>query len=69
VSAIFQADGETIDPGNALVVAFVAAFVANAVDRNGNAIGFGANGTRIRRRMRRRFTIFTKDPALTGPGE
>jgi hypothetical protein len=69
IAAIFQADGETVDPANAAVVAFVAAFIANAVTSAGGAIGFGANGTRIRRKMHRRFSIFTKDPALTGPGE
>lgn len=66
---IFLADGETVDPANTDVVAFVAAVIANCVTAEGNAIAFGANGTRIRRKMHRKFNIFTKDPALTGPGE
>lgn len=69
IAAIFLADGETIDPSNTLVTAFVSAYVANAVSRDGVAITFGAFGTRIRRKMHRRFSIFTKNPSLSGPGE
>lgn len=69
LASIFLADGETVDPTNTAVVAFVSAVVANCVSQNGEAITFGAFGTRIRRKMRRKLTIFIKDPALTGPGE
>lgn len=69
LAAIFLADGETIDPANTLVTAFTSAVVANTVSRDGVAITFGAFGTRIRRKMHRKFNIFTKNPALTGPGE
>lgn len=68
IEAIFLADGETVDPANTLVVAFSSAFIANAVSQNGEAITFGAFGTRIRRKIHRKGTNFTKNPALTGPG-
>lgn len=67
-AALFQADGETIDNSNALVIAYVAEIIADTVTRDGEAIGFGANGTRVRRKTHRRFGNFTKNPALTGPG-
>jgi hypothetical protein len=69
LEAIFLADGETVDPANTAVVAFVAAVIANATNRNGNAIAFGANGVRKRVKLRRRLNIFLKNPALTGPDE
>jgi hypothetical protein len=69
VSGIFLADGETVDPANTLVVAFVSAVIADAVSQSGQALAFGAFGTRIRRKMRRRINIFTKNPALSGPDE
>jgi hypothetical protein len=68
-STIFLADGETVDPANTDVVAFVSAVIANAVTRNGEVIGFGAFGTRIRRKLHRKLTIFVKNPDETGPGE
>jgi len=69
LEAIFLADGETVDPSNTAVTAFTSAVVANTVGRTGTAITFGAFGTRIRRKMRRRINIFTKDPSLSGPDE
>jgi hypothetical protein len=69
VAAIFLADGETVDPANTAVVAFVSAVIANAVDRNGNAIAFGAVGIRQRVKIRRKLTVFTKTPSLSGPDE
>lgn len=68
-SAIFLADGETVDPANALVVTYVAAIIANTITRDGEVVAFGAFGTRLRRKMHRKLTIFVKNPALTGPGE
>lgn len=70
VAAIFLPDGETIDPGNALVGAFATAVTANATSRAGDPITFGSGlGTRIRRKMHRRLTIFVKDPSLNEPAE
>lgn len=69
IEAIFQADGETIDNSNTLVVAFVAAMIANAVTRDNEAIAFGANGVRARVKMRRRANIFVFAPDLVGPEE
>jgi hypothetical protein len=51
------------------VVAFVSAVIANATDRNGNAIAFGAFGVRQRRKLQRKLSIFTKDPTLSEPAE
>lgn len=69
IAAIFKTDGETIDATNTAVIAFVSAMIANATDANGNAIAFGANGTRLRRKIRRRLNIFVKDSSLSGPAE
>jgi len=69
IAAIFLADGETIDTTNTLVVAFVSAYIANAFSRTGVAITFGAQGTRIRRKMHRRANIFVLDPSLVGTEE
>lgn len=67
-AAIFQADGETIDYGNAAVAAFVGAYVANAVTRDGAHITESIGGGRTRARTRRRFNVRTRNPALTGQG-
>lgn len=69
IAAIFMADGETVDPANTTVVTWVSAVIANVVSRSGEAFAFGAFGTRLRRKMHRKLTIFLKDPALTGPDE
>lgn len=68
-AAIMSADRETVDPANGLVATFVAALVAAGASRDGVAIDSFVGGIRIRRRFKRKFTIFTKNPALTGPGE
>ncbi len=69
LAAIFLADLETVDPSNAAVTAFVAAMEAVACSRDGSAITTFIGGIRLRRKMPRRFNIFTKNPAETGPGE
>lgn len=68
-AAIFQADGQTVDPTNTDVVAFVAAIIANATNTNGAAIAFGGFGVRARRKLQRKQTIFWLNPAETGPDE
>lgn len=68
-SSIFLADGETVDPANTDVVAYTSAVVANAFSRDDIAVTFGGFGIRKRVKLRRKLTIFTKDPTLTGPGE
>jgi hypothetical protein len=67
--AIFDADGETVDKTQADVVTFTSALVANAVNRNGIAIGFFVGGIRIRRKLHRKLTIFVLDPSLNEPAE
>jgi hypothetical protein len=47
----------------------VSAVIANGVSQSGQVLAFGAFGTRIRRKLRRKLSIFTKDPTLTGPDE
>jgi hypothetical protein len=67
-ASIFQADAETIDYANADVAAFVAAYTAGAVTRDGVRITESIGGGRIRSRTRRRFNVRTRNPALTGQG-
>lgn len=66
-SAIFLADGRTVDPANALVVAYAAAVIANVVDADGNAVAFGPTGSRTRSRTKRKLGSLTKNPQLTTP--
>lgn len=66
--AIFLADGETVDPANALVIAFVADMLAAGASRDGVALSSFIGGTRDATRLKRKFNIFTRNPALTGPG-
>lgn len=68
-TAIFLADGETVDPANGLVTTFAAAVVAAGASRDGAAISTFIGGIRVRRKFQRKFNIFTRNPALTGPGE
>lgn len=67
-SAIFMADGETVDPANGLVTAFVTAMLAGAASRDGVALASYIGGTLAFSPMQRRYNIFTKNPALSGPG-
>lgn len=75
VSAIFLADGMTVNPANALVVALnsvvlnagAATFFVSNRDQNGYSIFAG--GLRTRVRNQRRINIFTRNPAETGPAE
>lgn len=68
-SAIFLADGETVDSSQTDVAAV-------NTDMNTFVYGFFTDtapltfvgGTRVRRKAIRRFNIWTKNPALTGPG-
>lgn len=69
-AAIFMADDETVDPANADVLALAAAFVADQVaSRDGSLIASFIGGIRVRRKFQRKFNIFTRNPAETGPGE
>jgi hypothetical protein len=73
--AIFLADGETVDPANGLVTAFVTAMTTAGAGPSffsstaGNAITFFAAGVRVRRKIRRKINIFTLNPSLSGPDE
>lgn len=75
-AAIFLADGETVDPANGLVDAFINDIIAGdgtnlaeVTSQASHGMASFIGGTRVRRRLHRRFNIRTKDPALTGPGE
>lgn len=68
-SAIFLTDKETVDPTNGLVTTYVTAMLAAAVSRDGTAMNAFIGGVRLRKKLQRRFNIFTKNPALSGPGE
>lgn len=75
LETLFEADGETVktpdgggDAQQILLNTFVTAMVAGACSRDGVAIASYVGGTFIRRKMQRRFNVFTRNPALTGPG-
>lgn len=69
-SAIFLADGETVDPANTDVAAYTAGVIANKVSsRDGALITAFIGGTRARRKLNRRLNIYTKNPQLTTPAE
>ena len=69
-SAIFLADGETADIANAAYLAVVTFFQAHAYGRyTDTATLVHVGGTRQRRKLQRKFNIFTRNPALSGPGE
>jgi hypothetical protein len=68
-STIFLADGETVDAANTDVTAFTSAVIANCASSSNEALAFGGFGVRQRVKIRRKLTIFTKNPTLTGPDE
>jgi hypothetical protein len=74
-ASIFYADEMTINPLNSLVIAFNTVFLnagANTyfvASRGGSAITEFIGGVRVRRRNQRRVSIFTRNPAETGPAE
>lgn len=81
LSAIFLADAETVDQTNSLVKVFVANVLAATFNSQAPTAGSGGAGTRegtiltaflggyrARRKLKRKFTIYTRNPALTGPG-
>lgn len=69
LASIFLADGETIDFTNGAVAAFVARMVnGNTVSRDGDPIASAVGGTRLRRKLQRKFNIRTRNPTLSGQG-
>jgi hypothetical protein len=81
LASIFLADAETVDFTNAAVKQFVADFThttfggtapiaSNAVvSRNGAVLTAAVGGQRRRGKTPRRFSIYTRNPTLTGQGE
>jgi len=69
LAAIFLADSETVDPSNGLVTALSAAMVGKAASGDGVLIASYVGGIRIRRKLKRKYNIYTLNPAETGPGE
>jgi len=47
----------------------VAAIVGDVASRDGVLIASYIGGIRLRRKMKRKFDIFTLNPTLDGPGE
>jgi hypothetical protein len=69
-SALFLADGETIDPANATVAAYTAGVIAQLVSsRDGSDITAYIGGVRIRRKLQKRTNIYTLAPNLTIPAQ
>jgi hypothetical protein len=83
LASIFMADSVTVDTTQAVVKQFIADITATAFggtnpnvlilraacDQDSNILKSYVGGYRARRKMQRRFSIFTQNPALTGPGE
>jgi len=69
LAAIFLADAETVDSANGLVAALTAAMVGKGASADGVLISAYVGGIRIRKRLKRKFNIYTLNPAETGPGE
>jgi hypothetical protein len=73
--SIFMADGVTVDPANAGVIALVAGLITgtagptNATDRDGNGYTKFVGGLLQKTPQRRRINLFTLNPAETGPDE
>lgn len=74
--SIFDADEETVktpdgggDAQQILLDTLVTAMVGNVASRDGVLLNSYIGGIFLTRRFKRKFDIFTKDPALTGPGE
>lgn len=73
-ATLFEADEQTVDPADTLVVAFrdavlatpTGAFMSNS---SGQALTGLIGGVRTRSKLRRRMSIFTLNPEETGPGE
>ena len=73
-TAIFTADGQTVDSGNALVIAYVAAMkattgVAAIGSRSLRQLTVFVGGVRQRRKNIRKMTIFTLSAKLDEPAE
>jgi hypothetical protein len=66
---IFQTDDETVDNSNGLVSTFKTDMLASGSDVHGIALTTYPGGVRIRKKLKRKFNIFTLNPAETGPGE
>lgn len=76
IEDMFLADGETVkspdaggDAQQVLLQDLVDAFVGDVASRDGVTINSYIGGIRLRRKLKRRFNIFTLNPQLTGPGE
>ena len=76
IVAAFMTDEETVktpdgggDAQQVLLDTLVTAMVGNVSSRDGVLLDSYIGGIYIRRRFKRKFDIFTKDPSETGPGE
>lgn len=67
-TAIFQADGETVDFSVTAVNDFKTDMLAFIYDQDGVQITSSVGGTRARVKAQRRFNVRTRNPALTGQG-
>lgn len=75
LGTIFRDDGETVkspdaggDAQQILLQTLVDAFVGDVCSRDGVLLAAYVGGTRARRKLQRKFNIFTLNPDLTGPG-
>jgi len=72
--SIFLPDGETVDASNAAVAAFITQFLTptgggTSVTKSGDVVLQYVIGKLVKRKLRRKETIWSLAPDLTGPGE
>jgi hypothetical protein len=69
IIGLFLQDGETIDPGNADVMTWTAAMLANhACAKNGDLLTRWITGRLVRTTKPKRLSSLTFNPSLDGPG-
>lgn len=67
--AIFEVDTITVDAAQTDAAAFITNFLGNAVTAGGAAMSSFVGGVRIRRKLQRKLSIYTKVPELDEPDE
>lgn len=68
-ASMFNTDGETIDFSQTEPDALRSQMIGQSVcSRDGNVLTISIGGTRLRKPQQRKFSVITRNPALTGQG-
>jgi hypothetical protein len=68
-STMFSADQETVDSSVVAVSNLIGDFTSGAYGRSTDTAALTyVGGIRVRAKMKRKYTIWSRNPALTGPG-